>query len=65
MPISEPHPNFHKSSYSANESACVEVSEGAHTCIRDTQNRGSGYLAFPAAEWMTLLGLTRHETRTK
>ncbi|WP_087096022.1 DUF397 domain-containing protein [Nocardiopsis sp. JB363] len=56
---------FHKSSYSANESACVEVSEGAHTCVRDTQNKEAGYLVFPAAEWSTLLELTRHEARTK
>ena len=56
---------FHKSSYSANESACVEVSEGTHTCVRDTQNREAGHLVFPAAEWSTLLELARHEARTK
>lgn len=56
---------FHKSSYSANESACVEVSEGAHTFIRDTRNREAGHLAFPAPEWMTLLELARREARMK
>lgn len=56
---------FHKSSYSANESACVEVSEGTHTFIRDTRNREAGHLVFPAAEWSTLLELARREARTK
>ena len=49
---------FHKSSYSPNESACVEVAEGSTTAIRDTQNREKGALAFPASEWTALLSAT-------
>lgn len=52
---------FHKSSYSANESACVEVAEGSETLVRDTQHREAGHLSFPAAEWATLLGSARRE----
>lgn len=46
---------FHKSSYSANESACVEVAEGNRTLVRDTQNRDLGALSFPSSEWTALL----------
>ncbi|WP_083936449.1 DUF397 domain-containing protein [Nocardiopsis ganjiahuensis] len=52
---------FHKSSYSPNESACVEVAEGAVTAVRDTQNRENGALMFPSAEWQALLGAARRE----
>ncbi|MGW5875156.1 DUF397 domain-containing protein [Nocardiopsis terrae] len=52
---------FHKSSYSPNESACVEVAEGATTAVRDTQNRDAGALVFPSDEWRALLGVTRSE----
>lgn len=50
--------DFHKSSYSPDESACVEVAEGSTTAIRDTQNREKGALAFPASEWAALLSAT-------
>lgn len=47
---------WHKSSYSGGNNECVEVREhpsGAD--IRDTQNRDSGHLPFPASEWATFL----------
>ncbi|MEV2278428.1 DUF397 domain-containing protein [Nocardiopsis sp. NPDC049922] len=50
---------FHKSSHSANEAACVEVSEGAETLIRDTQNRAAGHLGFPNGEWRAVLQVLR------
>ena len=51
------HPlNFRKSSYSANESACVEVADtpGA-SAIRDTKRRTDGHLPFPTNEWAAFL----------
>ncbi|SHK59570.1 protein of unknown function [Nocardiopsis flavescens] len=52
---------FHKSSYSANEAACVEVAEGSETLVRDTQHREAGHLSFPASEWAPLLGTARRQ----
>lgn len=46
---------FHKSTYSNDGSHCVEVKEGSHTLVRDTQNRDEGALSFPAGEWTALL----------
>ncbi|WP_159942832.1 MULTISPECIES: DUF397 domain-containing protein [unclassified Nocardiopsis] len=46
---------FHKSSYSSSGSNCVEVSEGANTLVRDSQNPGTGTLAFSAQEWAHLV----------
>lgn len=48
--------DWHKSSYSGNQGACVEVSEGEHVMIRDTQNRELGKLSFTSPEWTALLG---------
>lgn len=47
---------FHKSSYSADNEACVEVARvpGA-AAVRDTQNREAGHLAFPADEFAAFL----------
>ncbi|MFI6575608.1 DUF397 domain-containing protein [Nocardiopsis sp. NPDC050513] len=50
---------FHTSSYSANEAACVEVSEGAETLVRDTRNRTAGHLGFPSGEWTAVLRVLR------
>lgn len=50
---------YHKSSHSYDEGACVEVSAGAQTCIRDTENRELGHLAFPAGEFAALVGGVR------
>ncbi|MBB6174607.1 hypothetical protein HNR23_004667 [Nocardiopsis mwathae] len=52
--------NFRKSSYSPNESACVEVADLPHgAAIRDTQNRSLGHLTFGAAEWRAFLRTLR------
>lgn len=50
---------YRKSSYSYDVGACVEVSAGAQTCIRDTENRELGHLAFPAGEFAALVGGVR------
>ncbi|WP_047871412.1 DUF397 domain-containing protein [Nocardiopsis sp. RV163] len=53
---------FRKSSYSANEAACVEVADApGMSAVRDTQNRALGVLAFPAAEWQALIDTARQE----
>ncbi|NKZ00475.1 DUF397 domain-containing protein [Nocardiopsis alborubida] len=52
-------PDWHKSSYSGNQGACVEVREGVVTSIRDTQNRQLGRLSAPAHEWTALLAAVR------
>ena len=48
---------FRKSSYSGpHGDNCVEVADlPSGTAIRDTQNRETGHLAFPGAEWAALL----------
>ncbi|MEU2947923.1 DUF397 domain-containing protein [Nocardiopsis alba] len=46
---------WHKSSYSGNEGACVEVAEGPTTHLRDTQNRALAELDLPAHEWSAFL----------
>ncbi|MFD3687738.1 DUF397 domain-containing protein [Nocardiopsis sp. NPDC058631] len=51
--------DWHKSSYSTSGSNCVEVSEGAETLMRDTQNRELGHLAAPAPEWTALVAAVR------
>ena len=51
-----------KSSYSANESACVEVADApGMSVVRDTQNRDLGVLAFPSSEWQALIDTARRE----
>lgn len=51
---------FRKSSYSANESACVEVGDLPNgAAVRDTQHRDHGHLEFTAAEWSALLDVVR------
>ena len=50
--------DWHKSSYSNAGENCVEVSEGAETRVRDTQNREQGHLVFPGDEWAALLSVT-------
>ncbi|TDQ54431.1 DUF397 domain-containing protein [Actinorugispora endophytica] len=48
--------NWRKSSYSADQTACVEVADwemGA--TIRDTQNRELGQLGFPTQAWVSFL----------
>jgi hypothetical protein len=53
---------FRKSSYSANEAACVEVSDiPGMSAVRDTQNRDKGVLAFSSAEWRALVSTARQD----
>ncbi|WP_433696782.1 DUF397 domain-containing protein [Nocardiopsis sp. CA-288880] len=51
--------SWHKSSYSGNQGACVEVREGVVTGIRDTQNRAQGQIDLPSAEWIALMSTVR------
>lgn len=51
--------DWHKSSYSGNQGACVEVREGAVTDLRDTQNRELGHLSFATQEWSALVTAVR------
>ncbi|MBV2365118.1 DUF397 domain-containing protein [Streptomonospora nanhaiensis] len=53
---------WHKSTYSDTGGHCVEVTEGVHTFVRDTQHRHLGHLAFPAAEWDAFLAALRRDT---
>lgn len=52
---------FRKSSYSSGgQENCVEVAESADgAAVRDTQNRESGHLTYPTAEWTALLSTAR------
>jgi hypothetical protein len=53
---------FRKSSYSANEAACVEVADApGMSAVRDTQNRDAGMLTFPSAEWRALIDTASRE----
>lgn len=53
-------PDWHKSTYSANGSNCVEAREHIHGAdVRDTQNREAGHLTFDRAEWSALLTAAR------
>jgi hypothetical protein len=42
---------WRKSSYSAQETNCVEVAYGPSVGIRDTKDRRGGHLAVPATAW--------------
>ncbi|WP_394350466.1 DUF397 domain-containing protein [Nocardiopsis quinghaiensis] len=46
---------WHKSSYSNEAGTCVEVSEGAVTGVRDSQNPHLASLEFPASAWTGFL----------
>ena len=59
--MSVPSSPWHKASYSAEQGACVEVSEGPTTGVRDTQHRDLGTLLFAASEWQAFLGTTRSD----
>ncbi|MFV2194995.1 DUF397 domain-containing protein [Nocardiopsis sp. LOL_012] len=50
-----------KSSYSENAAHCVELRHLTNqVLVRDTRNRASATLAFPAAEWVALLAGEHH-----
>lgn len=51
--------SWHKASFSTANDACVEVSEGPTTLVRDTQNREHGFIGAPAGEWVSLLRALR------
>lgn len=47
---------WRKSSYSASQTACVEVADGDTAgAIRDTKHRDLGALVFPSPEWRAFL----------
>jgi len=47
---------WHKTSYSAPDKACLEVSHsGAAVAVRDSKNRAAGSLAFPSRAWARFL----------
>jgi hypothetical protein len=46
---------YKKSKISYDVGACVEVSTGPETRIRDTQHREAGHLGYPASEWAAAL----------
>jgi Domain of unknown function (DUF397). len=50
---------WHTSSYTHEEAACVEVSEGPVTGVRDSKNRDLGALFFPAGEWAAFVRAVR------
>lgn len=55
MLTSEPHLNFHKSSYSTTAQECVEAAEpSSGAAVRDTQHPELGHLSFPSLEWAAL-----------
>lgn len=46
---------WHKSSYSASQGSCVEVTESDVVLVRDTQHRHLGHIDFPAQAWTAFL----------
>jgi len=52
---------WHKSSYSGDDSACVEVAklDGGGRAVRDTKNRDGGALTFTEAEWSAFISGVR------
>lgn len=46
---------WHKSSYSGNGSACVEVTQPGPVLVRDSKNPARTVLTFPAPQWAAFL----------
>ncbi|MEV6819429.1 DUF397 domain-containing protein [Nocardiopsis dassonvillei] len=46
---------WHKSSYSGNQGACVEVAEGDNVLVRDTENRNLGHIELTPDAWTALV----------
>ncbi|MEU0236875.1 DUF397 domain-containing protein [Nocardiopsis sp. NPDC006198] len=46
---------WHKSKRSNGSQNCVEVSEGVHVLVRDTQNRERGHVEFSREAWTQVL----------
>ena len=54
--------NWRKSTYSADQTACVEVANGlTGAAVRDSQNRELGALAYGLAEWRAFLGTAKRD----
>ncbi|MFC9086551.1 DUF397 domain-containing protein [Nocardiopsis dassonvillei] len=47
--------DWHKSSYSGNQGACVEVAEGDRVLVRDTENRNLGHIELTPDAWTALV----------
>ncbi|GAA0983627.1 DUF397 domain-containing protein [Nocardiopsis tropica] len=54
---------WRKSSYSAGQSACVEVAAPARAgaAMRDTKHRDLGALSFPSPEWQAFLSTAQSD----
>ena len=52
---------WYTSTYTTERGACVEVSEGPLTGVRDSKNRDLGALFFPAGGWVVFLRAAREE----
>lgn len=56
--------NWHKSSYSQSEAACIEIADLAHgSAVRDTRHRELGALSFNTNEWQAFLSTARSNVR--
>ena len=54
--------NWRKSTYSADQTACVEVADGiSGAAIRDTKHRELGALFFSGGEWESFLNLAKRD----
>ncbi|MEV0699385.1 DUF397 domain-containing protein [Saccharopolyspora sp. NPDC050389] len=52
--------NWRKSSYSGNQTNCVEVGElPGGVAVRDTKDRCSGYLTADRAQWLAFIAAVR------
>lgn len=55
---------FRKSSYSADQTACVEVADGlSGAAIRDTKHRELGALFFSGGQWNAFLHTAKSNLR--
>lgn len=53
--------NWRKASYSASQTACVEVADGpTGAAVRDTKHREIGALFFSGSEWEAFLRSAKH-----
>ncbi|SDK44352.1 protein of unknown function [Actinopolyspora mzabensis] len=51
-----PATHWHKSSYSGNQTNCVEVGRLTHgAAVRDTKNRTAGHLTTTQAQWTAFI----------
>jgi hypothetical protein len=56
--------NWRKASYSADQTACVEVADWATgAAVRDTRHRDLGSLAFTPGEWQAFLDTAKTDLR--